>query len=123
MTDADPLELAERMCRAIESADLDALQACYHPDLVTWTNTGGEVDRARSLEMVGWLCRKLADRHYDVHRRVALPDGFLQQHVLRGTAPDGRAVAMPACIVGIVRDGRIARMDEYLDPTALSALR
>jgi ketosteroid isomerase-like protein len=42
--------------------------------------------------------------------------------VLRGTAPDGTAVAMPACVVAAVADGKVVRIDEYLDPGALAAL-
>jgi ketosteroid isomerase-like protein len=39
----------------------------------------------------------------------------VQQHVLRGVAPNGTALEIPACIVCTVRDGRIVRLEEYLD--------
>lgn len=128
-TSADPtdgaavLALADRMFRAIETGDLDALRAVYADDVVVWTNfddTEQPLDRAMSI--VGWLCSKLADRRYDVKRRELIDGGFLQQHVLRGTAPDGTAVAMPACIVGSVAGGRITRVEEYLDPAGVAAL-
>jgi ketosteroid isomerase-like protein len=48
--------------------------------------------------------------------------GFLQEHVLRGTAPGGQVVAMPACIIATVADGRITRIHEYLDPAGVAAL-
>ena len=51
-----------------------------------------------------------------------LPDGFLQEHVLRGTAPDGSEIAMPACLVVTVRDGRFLRIHEYLDASQVAAL-
>ncbi len=51
-----------------------------------------------------------------------IPGGFLQEHVLHGTAPDGTAVAMPACIIATVGDARISRMHEYLDPAGVAAL-
>ncbi len=41
---------------------------------------------------------------------------------LRGTAPDGTTIAMPACLIVTIRDGRIARIHEYLDPSAVTAL-
>ena len=77
---------------------------------------------ARSLRVLEWLCSKLSDRRYDVTRRDLIPGGFLQEHVLMGTAPDGSQVAMPACIVATVADGRITRINEYLDPAGVAAL-
>lgn len=117
------LALADQMFRAIETGDLDALRAVYADDVVVWTNfddTEHPLDRAMTI--VGWLCSKLGDRHYEVKRRELITGGFLQQHVLRGTAPDGTVVAMPACIIGTVADGRITRVEEYLDPAGVAAL-
>ncbi|MGZ4682267.1 MAG: nuclear transport factor 2 family protein [Acidimicrobiales bacterium] len=123
MTDDETLALADRMFRDIETGDLDDLRGCYHPDIVVWANYDGrEHDLEGSMRLLGWLCAKLQDRCYDVTRRDVIPGGFLQEHVLRGTAPDGSAVAMPACIVATVADGRITRMNEYLDPVGVSAL-
>jgi ketosteroid isomerase-like protein len=47
----------------------------------------------------------------------------VQQHVLRGTAPNGKPLEVPACIVFTVRGGRVARLDEYLDTAQIAALR
>jgi len=57
-----------------------------------------------------------------VTRRQVIDGGFLQEHVLRGTAPNGQTVAMPACIIATVSDGRITRIHEYLDPAGVAAL-
>jgi ketosteroid isomerase-like protein len=123
MTDADTLNLADRMFTAIEQGDLPALQDCYAPDIVVWANFDGkELDLTASLRLVGWLCGKLSDRRYDVTRRELIDGGFLQEHVLRGTAPDGSTIAMPACIVASVADGHITRIHEYLDPSGVAAL-
>jgi ketosteroid isomerase-like protein len=121
--DTGVLDLADRMFRAIEAGDLDTLRAIYAADFVAWSNfDDGTKDVDGTLAVLGWLCHKLGDRRYDVSRREVIDGGFLQQHVLRGTAPDGSAVAMPACIVATVTDGQVVRIDEYLDPSALAAL-
>jgi ketosteroid isomerase-like protein len=52
---------------------------------------------------------------YDVIRRGLVDDGVLQQHVLRGTLPDGSAVELHAAMYLQVRDGHITRIEEYLD--------
>jgi len=123
MTDDETLALADRMFRAIEQGDLGALRACYAPGFVAWTNFDDrETDIEGSLRTVGWLCTKLAERRYDVRRREIIVGGFLQEHVLRGTAPDGSEIAMPAAIVATVHDGAITRVHEYLDPQGVAAL-
>ena len=52
---------------------------------------------------------------------VVLDDGFVQQHVLRGTAPGG-ALEVPAMMRVWVRDGRIGRIEEYLDTAQAAVL-
>jgi uncharacterized protein len=123
MTDDETLALADRMFRAIEVGDLDALRELYDPDIVVWANFDErDQDIDDSMRLLGWLCSKLADRHYEVTRRDVIPGGFLQEHVLCGTAPNGTAIAMPACIIAKVAGGRITRIHEYLDPVGVSAL-
>ena len=126
MTDAEILALADRLFTAIEAGDLDGIAACWADDVVVWTNFGGAGDRAGSLKVLRWLIARMPDLRYEVSRREVIEGGFLQQHVLHGTAPDGSAVEMPACIVataGATPSGpRITRIDEYLDPAATAAL-
>ncbi len=53
----------------------------------------------------------------------ALKDGFLQQHVLEATLPDGTAWKISACVVVKMENGLITRLDEYLDSAEAKALR
>jgi uncharacterized protein len=123
MTDADVLQLAQRLFDAIETGDLDTVGTCYDDGILVWGNSDDrERDKASALRVLGWLCARLSDRRYDVRRRDVIPGGFLQEHVLCGAAPDGTPVAMPACIVAMVRDGLIVRIHEYLDPAGVAAL-
>jgi uncharacterized protein len=123
MTDDVTLDLAERMFRAIEQGDLAALRDCYDPGIVVWANFDGkEQNLDQSMRLLGWLCTKLGDRQYDVQRREIIAGGFLQEHTLRGVAPDGTTIAMPACIIATVAGGRITRIHEYLDPAGVAAL-
>ncbi len=122
MTDPHPLPphealaFAERFVAAIQAGDAEAVRACYAPDAKIWHN----IDRLEqsvedNLKSLRWFARKLPDRVYRVLRREALPDGFLQQHVLEATLPDGTAWSMSACVVVRMRGGVITRLDEYLD--------
>ena len=69
-----------------------------------------------------WMAKRMPDKHYDEIRRQPTPTGFVQQHVLRGTAPDGTAVEIPACLIVTIADGRITRLEEYLDTKDAAAL-
>ena len=75
------------------------------------------------MKVLEWFIRTLPDRNYRVTRREALADGFMQQHVLEATLPDGTAWAMDACVVVRIEDGVITRLDEYLDSAQGAALR
>ena len=60
---------------------------------------------------------------YDITRRVPAPDGVLQQHVLRGTLPDGAEVELHAAMYLRVRDGHITRIEEYLDSAKRATIK
>jgi uncharacterized protein len=72
--------------------------------------------------VLGWVVKNIRGIRYEEIRRQATPTGFVQQHVMRGTAPSGKAFELAACIVCTVVGGRITRLDEYLDSAQLGAL-
>ncbi|GAA3278650.1 nuclear transport factor 2 family protein [Dactylosporangium vinaceum] len=119
------LALAERLVAAIDANDLDALRnEVYTPDIVVWHNDDQHEQRVdENLKVLNWLHRKVAGKRYEDVVRHTTPTGYVEQHVLRGTAPNGTELEIHACLVVRVRDGRIARIDEYLDSRAAAALR
>ena len=123
MTETELLAFAERFMAGIESADVEAVRACYAPDAVIWHNNDRiEQTVEQNLKVLSWFARKLPGRRYRVVRREALKDGFLQQHVLEATLPDGAAWSMSACVVVRMCDGLVIRLDEYLDSAEAAAL-
>ncbi|WP_296596550.1 ketosteroid isomerase, partial [Phenylobacterium sp.] len=77
----------------------------------------------QNMKVLDWFIRALPDRNYRVLRREALPDGFMQQHVLEATLPDGKKWAMDACVVVKMENGVITRLDEYIDSARSAELR
>jgi ketosteroid isomerase-like protein len=123
MTAQDYLDFAARFLGAIQAGDAEAVRACYAPDAKIWHNNDGvEQTVDQNLRVLAWFARTLPDRKYNVVRREALSDGFLQQHVLEATLPDGTAWSMDACVVVRMRNGLITRLDEYLDSARAAAL-
>lgn len=120
---ADVEAVAARFFAAIEAGDTDAIEAIYTPDAVVWHNTD-EVEQAvaQNLVVLRWVIDNVKGWHYEDVRRTSFEGGFVQQHVGKGIAPSGAAIAMPACIVGRVERGRVTRIDEYIDSAGVAAL-
>jgi uncharacterized protein len=119
---SDALAIAEKFFRAIEAGDIAGIRAIYAPNAVIWHNNDQlEQGVDDNLRVLDWVTRNLKNRHYRVKRRVAIPGGFLQQHVLEAETANG-PFSMPACIVVEITDGRISRLDEYLDSGQTQAL-
>jgi len=120
-----PVQTAAALFEAIESKRPDRVAALYADDVEVWHNFSDAVqDKATNLAVLSGLCESVAEIHYDVTERLELDGGrVLQRHVLRCVTDDGREVRIPACIFVTVHDGRIHRIDEYLDTAQANALR
>jgi uncharacterized protein len=124
MTADDINLLGKRLFEAIETADIDALRDIYAPDVAIWHNFDqAEQGRDDNLRLLGWLSSHVTELRYTEIRRVVIDDGFVQQHVLRGTAPNGTALEVPAMLRVFCKDGRVTRIEEYLDTAQVAALR
>jgi uncharacterized protein len=120
---AEMLAVADRLFAAVEARDIDAVRAIYAPDAVIWHNNDGlEQTVEENLRVLAWVARNVKGMRYEEVRRTATATGFIEQHVLRGTAPSGDELRVPACIVCIVEGGRITRLDEYLDSAHVAPL-
>lgn len=118
------LDLCDRLFSAIMRGDIEAVRGLYAPDAVIWHNDDKTAQAPeQNLRVLGWVTRNVKDLRYEEIRRHETPAGFVQQHVLRGIAPNGTPIEVPACIVCEVRDGRITRLDEYLDSAQTAVLR
>lgn len=123
MNSDDPLQLAERLFAAIMASNVEAVRDIYAPDAVIWHNNDGvEQSVDDNLRILQWVVTNIDSLRYENVRRQGTETGFLQQHVLRGNAPNGRQLNIPACIVCTVRDGRITRLEEYLDSAHIAPL-
>src|SRR5262249_60869195 len=56
------------------------------------------------------------DRHIDVFE-----GGFVIRYTLSGVQHSGHRGALWICIVGLCRDGKITRIDEYMDSSKFAA--
>ena len=110
------LALAERLMAALNIADEAEIRAIYTPDARIWHNFDDKLQPLEdNIKSLRWMHRRLSNLNYDVQYRVALPDGFLQEHILRGTLANGDDFTLHACAICKVENGRITELREYLD--------
>lgn len=115
--------VAKRLVDRLIAGDVAGVGEVYAEDVVVFRNFDGrELPRAKVLKVVGFLAANVRELRYDDLRITPTPKGFVQQHVLRGLAPNGAELAAHACLVAEVVDGRIRRIDEYIDSAQMAPL-
>lgn len=122
MTAAEIQALADRFFAAIEAGDIAAVSDCYAEDAVIWHNDDKlETDKAANLKVLSRFIRFAPKRTYANRRVIVFETGFVQQHVLIAERADGKRLELPACLICQVAEGRITRLDEYLDSATVQA--
>lgn len=115
MTTEEIDRVADALLAAITSGDTEAVRAIYAPDAALWHNFDQKDQTVdENLLTLVDMRRRAQNLQYTQIRRFPSPGGFVQQHVLVGDAQYGR-LEMPAMIRFWVADGRITRLEEYLD--------
>ncbi len=116
MKDTGLRELCNDFLDAVESHDLERVAELYAPDLAFWVNlTGAESSRERSLETLRAGHALHRRRTYDDRTIDTFGTGFLVRYSVNVVTHSGKRASLSACIVAQCKDGRITRIDEYLD--------
>ncbi|MEI7755008.1 MAG: nuclear transport factor 2 family protein [Actinomycetota bacterium] len=122
MTHDEINDLADRFVNAVATCDVATVEAIYADDATIWHNFDKvNQTRADNIKTLLSLHRSLTNMRYEEVRRTIVDDGYYQQHVLRGTAKNGE-LDLPAALRVYVSDGRITRLEEYLDTAQVAAV-
>jgi hypothetical protein len=114
-------EVADRWLAAVEALDGEAILELYAANATIWHNFDGKSQTpTENLRTLTWMQSTFGELRYEEVRRCILPDGFVQQHVMRGTGPRAD-LELPAMLRATVDQGRLTRLEEYLDPAAIQA--
>lgn len=120
----DALEkLTQDFFAAINRRDwADALER-VHPDGRARQNISGEdVDARTLLNSMRGLVESLKSFGYENPRRILGEQAVVEQHDVRMTREDGREIVLDICILlHFDGDGKITRIDEYLDSAQVAA--
>ena len=116
-------ETANALMDAIVSTNASALEEVYSPEVVVWHNTDGR-EMTRDEIVSGVVAMNQAIKVVvDVTSRQPTQTGFVQTQHWTFTPDSGAPLeAASAFWVTLDSDGRVARLDEYIDSAALEAL-
>lgn len=119
----DALLVAEALSHAITTQDVAAIEALYTDETLTWRSYDrAEHGCAATIDFFKAFFERAEDIRYTDVRRVRTDEGYVQQHVIHTTLKDGsRFEPRPVCIVARVVDGKVLRIDEYLEARRLVA--
>ena len=122
MTDGEIRELCNRFFDAYEGRRVDELTEIYAPDCVIWHNVfGRETSGAENLAALPQSYAGQRRRSYDDRAIDTFPGGFVIRYTLAGVQHGGHRGALWICIVGLCKDGKITRIDEYMDSSKFAA--
>lgn len=120
MSHAESRQVADRLKRALEALDVDALGELYADDAAIWHNFDErEQTPEQNLKAVRWMKRTLADFTVSDFRQDILDDGFVQYHVISGSDPE---ISAPCLLRAWCAGGKITRIEEFTDSAAFGPL-
>jgi len=116
MTADDIRALCHRFFDALEAGDLDTLATIYDDRLAFWFNATDKVStKAESIAAIRNGAGRHRQRRYNDRVIQTFDGGFVMQYTLNIEHHDGARTTLYPAVVALCRDGRIFRMDEYID--------
>jgi uncharacterized protein len=123
MSRVDALTVARRLTHAIVTGNADVLASLYTPNAIIWHNTDQiEMSSSEVLDLVRAI-RAVANCAVDVSSTLVTERGFVQTQRNTYTFRDGRSTFFHAALLATLDgEGRILRLEEYLDSAGLAPL-
>jgi ketosteroid isomerase-like protein len=118
MNEYEVRDLCNQFFDAYQDGRTDVLREIMSDDCIVWHNVfGRETTRDENLAAYPTSYGGQRRRTYNDRQINCFEDGFVIQYSLNGVMTNGHKGSMWLCIVGRVRDGKITRIDEYMDTT------
>ena len=125
MDDSDLRDLATRFLDAYQDRRTDILaDEIYAKDCIIWHNVFGR-DTSAADNVAGAAAGYARQRRrlYNDRKIDTFEGGFVVRYTLHGVQHSGHTGALWICIVALCKDGKITRIDEYLDSGKFAAWR
>ena len=115
-------QIARAIFDAFQNGDVEAARALLCEDFSGSQNGGPAMGRDALLGFSAAVKAKVPDFRYEDIVCTATDCGFVEEHTVRGTLPDGDEINLRLCVIGTVADGQINELREYLDTAAAAGL-
>lgn len=115
-------ELARALFKAFEDGDADAVRDLCAPDFEARQNDNPAITLEPLLEFALAVLKVVKNFRYEEAVRSETSSGFVEEHSVRGTLPDGSDLDLRVCVVAEVRDGKVANVREYFDSGTAAGL-
>lgn len=110
-------EIAEKWSSLLPNKDAEIISEIYHEDAETWHNYDRKnMSMEEISELVQVIFRSFENIGFTNIKRSITETGFVQQHDIVGTHVNGATLNVAACVVVTINDGKISRLEEYIDP-------
>lgn len=116
------IELAKALFEALENNDSATIKQLCDPKLQAFQNLNPPMNLETLLAFTSEVKKAVPDFHYENPKRYDTPNGFVEEHFVCGTLPDGSELKLTVCIVAEVQNGKILTMREYVDTLAAHGL-
>jgi ketosteroid isomerase-like protein len=109
---------------AAEASDWVMFRSMFADDAVLKQNVGPEQPIDQAMKTLPLFAADGTTLRYENIRRIRGESSITEIHDAVFTKPDGRVVRIDICVVAqFNNDGKIIRVDEYLDSAAAAGLR
>lgn len=115
--------VARQLVERLLAKDVDGVADLYTDDMTAWRNSDGRtLVKKQALKVVRILTGNLHDLSYENIRVTPTATGYVQQHTMKCTAPNGRPVEAHVCMIATLENGKIAHVAEYMDTAQMAPL-
>lgn len=115
-------EICEALFEAFARGDEERVRSLCAPQMQAWQNSNPPMGLDVLLGFTKSVLGVVKGFRYEEAKRSATATGFVEEHRVRGTLPDGSKLDLAVCVVATVSDGQIVDLREYLDTAAASGL-
>lgn len=115
-------EIARSLFQAFSDGDTEAVRRFCAPGLQARQNLNPPFGLDALIALSTGVKQLVPDLHYVNAIRAATAGGFVEEHDVCGTLPNGEKLKIAACVVAEVRAGQVHNLREYLDTAAAGGL-
>jgi len=116
------IEIAAALFQAFVDGDDETARSLCSDNFQAIQNGGSPMDLATVLAFSAAVQSVVRDFRYENPKRSATQAGFVEEHDVCGTLPDGAELRLSVCVVAEMNVGKITSMREYFDSASAAAL-